>query len=72
MRFILHRPLPLVCVGSFRLCGTAGSRGGSGARGHGGWGPGGVGGWEPGTREHVYLFCVGGGWVECGVGGLGG
>ena len=31
---ILHRPLPLVCVGSFRLCMTAGSRGGSGARGH--------------------------------------
>ena len=41
MPFILHRPLPLVCVGSFRLCGTAGrSRGGSGSRGHGGWGPG--------------------------------
>ena len=42
MRFILHRPLPLVCVGSCRLCGTAGSRGGSGARGQGDWGGGGI------------------------------
>ena len=51
MRFFLHRPLPLVCVGSFRLCGTAGSRGGSGARREGGgeipWGGGGGGGAPP-------------------------
>ena len=73
MRFILHRPLPLVCVGSFRLCGTAGrSRGGSGSRGHGGWGPGrgrgyhgGGGCGSPGPESiptciHTYLQTEGG------------
>ena len=39
---ILHRPLPLVCVGSFRLCGGPGAQGpragegGGDARGGGG------------------------------------
>ena len=45
MRFILHRPLPLVCVGSFRLCGTAG---GSGAGGTGAGGREGGGGYHGG------------------------
>ena len=55
MRFILHRPLPLVCVGSFRLCGTLGA---GAVRGPGGTGAGGRegGGWEPGTREHIYIY----------------
>ena len=70
MRFILHRPLPLVCVGSFRLCGTAGrSRGGSGSRGHGGTGAGGregggdtMGGggvWSPGRESKNYIRLLG-------------
>ena len=53
MRFILHRPLPLVCVRSFRLCGTAGSRGGSGAGGGIPWGGGGVGARDP----RAYMWC---------------
>ena len=59
MRFILHRPLPLVCVGSFRPVvrdrweqGRFGGPGAGGRRGGGGGGGGdtmGGGGWEPGT-----------------------
>ena len=56
MRFILHRPLPLVCVGSFRLCGTAGSRGGSGPGGTGAGGRegGGVAARDP--RAYMYIL----------------
>ena len=50
--------LPLVCVCSFRLCGTAGSRGGPGAgrRAPGGGGGGGGGGPGPESiNTHTYI-----------------
>ena len=58
---ILHRPLPLVCVGP--LCGSVGSRGGHGGRGPGagrGGGDtmgGGVGARDP--RAYIYIYICG-------------